>query len=103
MTCIKWLVILLLSSVIPGRAQTPASELARVLRDKQIITPAEFDRVNGAGTESVQQLAAILRDKGLITAAEAADLHALPPPVSQAPTATIAAAPIAAPEAKVKV
>src|SRR3954453_12717443 len=90
--------IVLLSSVIPGSAQTSASELAGLLRDKQIITAAEFDRINGAGTESVQQLAAILRDKGLITAADAANLHALPAPVGQVQRTTVATAPSAPPE-----
>ena len=72
------LVMLLVWSVYPCRAQSSVDELARLLRDRQIITSAEFDRLTGAGSDGVEQLAAILRDKGVITPADAASLHAVP-------------------------
>jgi hypothetical protein len=69
-------------------AQSPADELARVLRDKQIITATEFDRIVTAGaSDRVSQLSSILRDKGLITAAEAASLHVSSAPSTSSPPA----------------
>jgi len=57
-------------------AQSPAQELARVLRDKQIITASEFDRIITAGSSGeVAELAAILREKGVITTTEAESLN----------------------------
>jgi hypothetical protein len=65
--------------------QTPRDELARVLRDKQIITPNDFDRIVTAGaSDGVRQLSSILCDKRLITAAEATSLH-----VSSAPSTSL--------------
>jgi hypothetical protein len=58
-------------------AQSSAEDLARVLRDKQIITTAEYERIVAAGPAGVAELTAMLRDKGVITAAEAA--HVSPP------------------------
>src|SRR5437879_12300909 len=56
--------------------QSPAQELARVLRDKQIITASEFDRIITAGSSGeVAELAAILREKGVITTTEAESLN----------------------------
>jgi hypothetical protein len=57
-------------------AQSPAEELARVLRDKKVITAAEYETITNAGTsDSLSQLTAILRNKGLITAEESARLN----------------------------
>jgi hypothetical protein len=95
-------VVLLLSSVLLCRAQSTAADLARVLRDKQIISAAEYELVNGAGTEGVQQLASILVNKGLITAADAGNLHALPAPKPTSPIATGGEAPAAWPDPKLK-
>lgn len=67
--------IFLVIGAMRSLAQSPAEELARVLRDRQIITSSEFDRVMAAGSEGTRQLAAILRDKGVITASEFASLH----------------------------
>ncbi|MGJ5817574.1 hypothetical protein [Paludibaculum fermentans] len=83
--------VVLVLCALTCQAQSPADELARVLRDKQVITSAEFDRVIGAGANGVQQLAAILRDKGIISATDAAGLHAAPA-VAPAPISTAAAA-----------
>src|SRR4051812_15506769 len=59
----------------PSWAQSSADDLARILRDKQVITQAEFDRVAGAnGSDAVRQLAVTLRDKGVISGAESAKL-----------------------------
>src|SRR6478735_8466753 len=56
-------------------AETSIEELARLLRDKQIITVPEYDGiVNAGGAGTVGQLAQLLRNKGLITATEAAGL-----------------------------
>jgi hypothetical protein len=64
-------------------AQSSAVDLARVLRDKQIITATEFERIVAAGSDGVAELTAMLCDKGVITAVEAAHLS---------PTATPAVA-----------
>ena len=57
-------------------APSSAQELARVLRDKQIITASEYDRIlTGGSSGGVEELATILRNKGVITAVEAASLN----------------------------
>src|SRR5882672_1874580 len=67
-------------------AQSPAQELARVLRDKQIITASEFDRIVTAGSSGgVAELAAILREKGVITTTEADSLNGGSGPVTADP------------------
>jgi len=58
-------------------AQSPAQDLARILRDKQVITSSEYDRIVAAGeTGGVVELATILRDKGVLSPAEADSLTA---------------------------
>lgn len=57
-------------------AQSPAEELARVLRDKKVITTAEYATITNAGpSDGVRQLTVILRNKGLITAEESTRLN----------------------------
>jgi hypothetical protein len=80
--CQILLAILFAVSGAPCWAQPSAEDLARVLRDKHIITAAEFDRIVAAGPAGeVGQLTAVLRDKGIITAAEAASLNTSATPV----------------------
>ena len=56
-------------------AQSPARDLARILRDKQVITSIEYDRIVAAGEAGgAVELAAILRDKGVLSPAEADSL-----------------------------
>jgi len=68
-------------------------DLARVLRDKQIITSADYDRiVHASPGDDVKLLKSILLDKGILTSAEVAGIG------SQAgPQAVSAAAPPLAP------
>ena len=56
-----------------GWAQTPVEDLARVLRDKQIITSADYDRiVHASPGDDITLLKSILLDKGILTNAEVA-------------------------------
>ena len=59
----------------PVFAQDSVEELARLLRDKGVITSSEFDTVeSGVGQERVRRLAALLEAKGVLTSAEVAGL-----------------------------
>ncbi len=58
-----------------GWAQTPVEDLARVLRDKKIITSTDYDRiVHASPGDDVTLLKAILLDKGILTNAEVAGI-----------------------------
>ncbi len=76
--------------LLPAWGQSQAEELARVLREKHVITDAEFHRVVSAGPSgALAQLTAILRDKGVLTPAEAASVNAgAAPRTTTARTAT---------------
>jgi hypothetical protein len=65
-----------------GWAEASAEDLARVLRDKQIITATEYERIVAAGPGGVAELTAMLRDKGIITPADAAHLNSTAAPVA---------------------
>ena len=70
-------------------AQTPVEDLARVLRDKQVITSADYNRIVSASPGGdLTLLTTILRDKGILTNAEVAGIvpHAATPPMAAAPT-----------------
>src|SRR5271163_1531968 len=69
-------VALLLVSVAPqGVAQTQVENLARVLRDKQIISSSDYDRiVHESPGEELALLTTILRDKGILSSADIAGI-----------------------------
>src|ERR1700724_4751976 len=69
----KFITILFFASL--GWAQTPVEDLARVLRDKQIITSTDYDRiVHAPPGDDVPLLKSILLDKGILTNAEVAGI-----------------------------
>ena len=58
-----------------SQAQTSVEDLARVLRDKQVITSADYDRiVHASPGDEVTLLKSILLDKGILTNAEVAGI-----------------------------
>jgi hypothetical protein len=61
---------------MPTFAQDSVGELARILRDKGVITSSELTAVeSSAGQERVRLLASLLEAKGVLTAAEVARLQ----------------------------
>ena len=76
-----------------SQAQTPVEDLARVLRDKQIISATDYDRIMHAPpSDEVTLLTSILHDKGILTNAEAAGIGprtVATPVASPAPPQTV--------------
>lgn len=67
--------LLLVFTTFQSEAQTPMEDLARVLREKQIITSADYDRIMHASPgDDVTLLKSILLDKGILTTAEVAGI-----------------------------
>ena len=89
---VRFMTILFVASL--GWAQAPVEDLARVLRDKQIITSADYDRiVHAAPGDDVTLLKSILLDKGILTNAEVAGIgsHSVTTPAAPpAPSPTAA-------------
>jgi hypothetical protein len=85
----RFITILFFASL--GWAQTPVEDLARVLRDKQIITSTEYDRIMHAPPgDEVTLLTSILHDKGILTNADVAGIG---PRTVATPVATSVASP----------
>ena len=77
--------VLLLASGMLCSAQTPTEDLARLLRDRKIISTEEFERIGATGSsQQIDVLTTMLRDKGVITASEASSLgvKASPMPIA---------------------
>ncbi len=73
-------------------AQSPADQLARVLRDKGLLTESEFERITASGSsDKVQDLAAMLRAKGLISESDLARLEPKTQPEPKTPPVSVAA------------
>jgi hypothetical protein len=83
----RFTAILFAASV--GWAQTPVEDLARVLRDKQVITSSDYDRiVHASPGDDVTLLKSILLDKGILTSADLAGLGSRTVATPVAPPAT---------------
>lgn len=85
--------LLLYVAATTCQAQSPAEDLARLLRDKQVITAGEYQQVIDARPGGVNRLVIILRDKGLITEVEAASFGPRPPAAPTAVAVTTPATP----------
>ena len=82
----RFITILFVASL--AWAQTPVEDLARVLRDKQIITSTDYDRiVHASPGDDVALLKSILVDKGILTNAELTGTGARPVTTPVAPSA----------------
>jgi hypothetical protein len=69
-------VLLLPVACMAAFAQDSAGELARILRDKGVITSSEFTAIeSSAGQERIRLLASLLQAKGVLTSAEVARLQ----------------------------
>lgn len=69
------LVILLFAPLVPAFADDPAGELAKILRDKGVITTSDFERLQSAPSEDrVRILASLLQVKGVLSSAEVASV-----------------------------
>jgi hypothetical protein len=76
--------LLLLVLLTPAFAQDSAGDLARILRDKGVITSADLEKLESTpGGERVRALASLLEVKGDLSAAEVASVTKNSPP--QAP------------------
>jgi hypothetical protein len=77
-----WAVLLFFVLWIPTFAQDSVGELARILRDKGVITSSELTAVeSSAGQERFRLLASLLEAKGVLTSAEIARLQMSSTPV----------------------
>src|SRR5258707_12083546 len=81
---VTFMAFLLIFIASRSQAQTQVEDLARVLRDKQIITSTDYDRiVHASPSDGVTLLKAILVDKGILTNTEVAGIGS---PLAAAPT-----------------
>jgi len=96
-----WLFTLLIFGLLaPSFAEDSALDLARILRDKGVITSSDLAALESAASaDRVRLLASLLEAKGVLTGAEAARISKSPPDEIQASrviptdgTATLAAA-----------
>ncbi len=91
----SFIALLLVFVASRGVAQTQVENLARVLRDKQIITSSDYDRiVHASPSEDLALLTTILRDKGILSNTEVARI--------ESPAATLPAVSSATPPAPAK-
>src|SRR5258707_9043765 len=91
---VTFMAFLLIFIASRSQAQTQVEDLARVLRDKQIITSTDYDRVVHASPgDGVAQLKSILVDKGILTNAEVAGVgsHSVTTPAATLPPPQTAA------------
>jgi hypothetical protein len=80
--------LLLMFIASRSQAQTKVEDLARVLRDKQIITSTDYDRiVHASPGYDVTLLKSLLLEKGILTNAEVARIGS---PATAAPTPPLA-------------